>query len=427
MPIKQNNITFGVGKSILFSDFDGTLLPQSLHDVYNGSNEQKRNAVDGFNKYFSEIQDFSNSSHNKFEIIITTGRRLNRNNQEGFLPAYQRIRQEGIMLPRIKEIITAEGGDIFSFSENGDVSQTIKPEKAALVRKLTGWDNGLINKTLEDVSQKLNTSYEMVDEKGSYKLSLKLADNSKIQEFVDELQGALMDKIKCRIKKSDVKVDNNKTQGIVLYPLIEGQKLNKSFDVKMALEDAIKNDDFIIAAGDSSNDKEMLNIFNYVRKPENLFIPQKAEEITQEYVSLTRQEIDKLPIKLLFVKPNSPEKHSKKLEIYEFMKKQAELFPEKVMIVEETKLYGENNLLNAVKNAINNYAEKNSVFKNAWNGIVSNSDGANGVVNDVAKPKKSPFKIVAIALGVVALGVVAYKKIFATHKSNDDIEKANVK
>ena len=54
MPIKQSNLNFGAGKSILFSDFDGTLLPQSLHDVYNGNTEQKKNAVEGFNKYFSQ-------------------------------------------------------------------------------------------------------------------------------------------------------------------------------------------------------------------------------------------------------------------------------------------------------------------------------------------------------------------------------------
>ena len=54
----ENNINCTSGKSTLFTDFDGTFLPQPLHDLYNGSPAAKNEAVSNLNIYFSQIQDF---------------------------------------------------------------------------------------------------------------------------------------------------------------------------------------------------------------------------------------------------------------------------------------------------------------------------------------------------------------------------------
>ena len=402
-------ISFGAGKCILFTDFDGTFLPQSLRSIYNGSEEEKKSAVQGFNKYFSDFQDFITKTRNKFEIIITTGRRLNKQDKDGFLPTYQKMKEEGIKLPNIKELITSSGGDIYSFSQNGDINPQMQISKNHYMKKITGWDNDLINKTLKDISKELNVDYELVDDRGSYKLSLNISNKSKIDDFYSALKTTLEKKIKCKVKMGSINLDDgSKTYGIKLYPLIDGIKLNKSIDTKIALQTAIQNNDFIVIAGDASNDKEMLNIFNYIKMPNNKKIPTKASEITFDYILQTKKEIDALPIKLLFIKPTQLNNNDAgKLELYSFMQKQANLFPEKVSIVDETILHGENNFLKEIKKSIKNYAEKNQTFKEEWKNILN----SNIMTKQPDAHRKNIIFFVISAITLLGIGI--YKKFFA--------------
>ena len=58
-----------------------------------------------------------------------------------------------------------------------------------------------------------------------------------------------------------VQSKQKKTKGIKLKPLIGKHHIHKDFDTKIALKNTIRDNDFLIVAGDADNDKEALNIF----------------------------------------------------------------------------------------------------------------------------------------------------------------------
>ena len=167
---------------------------------------------------------------------------------------------------------------------------------------------------------------------------------------------------------ADVKVgDSTKMTGIKLQPKIDGHHIHKDFDVKLALKNAIKNDDLVIFAGNADNDKEALNIFNYASKQAQWKIPYEAHEINPDYVKAVKSEIDSLPIKILFVEPPINEMDPKILSLADFMKKTSELFPEKVEIIKQTEIGKNNNFLDSIKNAIKSYSNQNLAFAKNFN------------------------------------------------------------
>ncbi len=364
------NPSFQKGQTTLYSDFDGTLLAQPLHDIYQGDNAKKQASVNNFNKYFSEIQEFIDSTKGKFEIIITTGRRLFGDRKDGFEPTYQKMREEGIQLPKIKSIITTSGGDVYNFGENGIIERTPDPQKASLIKQASGWDNEQIIKTLDKIAEETQTAYDFVNTRGSYKLSIRVSDPAKIESFYKRLVKELEGKMTVKAKVGDVKVAltedlYTKMMGIKLEPRVDGHTLHKDFDTRIALKEAIKNGDFVIVAGDADNDKEALNIFRYITQPKEYKPPKSVGDITEDYIRSVRDEIESLPLKILFIRPKSGEVDTKMLTLSNFMQKTAELFPKKVQIVEQTQV-GENNyFLDAIKNAIQEFTENgaNSAIK----------------------------------------------------------------
>ena len=362
--LRNKNINFTAGKTVLYTDFDGTLLPESLYSAYNKNDKQKKVAIRSLNRYFSEIRNFADNKKNSLEIVITTGRTLNKDNDEGFNTTYKKFIKDNVNLPRFKEIITSDGGEAFSFMQDGKINPKAKQSKINLIKKLTGWDFNLVTEALDKASQKLQVSYEFIIKRGIYKFLLQISDKTKNKEFCDEFKKIINNSMQYGINICDF--DYNKysiKQGIQLYAMFNGHKIDKSFDIKLALKKAIKNDDLIIVAGNDSNDKEMLNLFNYIQNTSLKSVPKRAEDITLEYLKNIKSEIEALPIKILFIKPSKTENNQSKLSLYEFIKKQAKFFPDKVMIIDETKLYGKNKLLPAIKKIITNYAKENPAFQ----------------------------------------------------------------
>ena len=351
-----NKLNFTAGKSTLFTDFDGTFLPQPLNDVYSGSTAEAKEEAANFNKYFSQIQEFADKKKGNFDIIITTGRRLDWHQKSGFLPFFRELQDFGIKFPTIRSVITTEGGDIHDFLPDGSVNPIPNKAKADLVTQMSGWDNSKIKLALDEAAKETQTSYSFVNPKGSYALSIKLDDETKVDMFYKKLKDSLGQDINYRAKITEVKdyygdFSYVSSKGIKLEPKVDEHSLHKDFDVKIALQKAIREDDFIIVAGDASNDKEMLNIFRYVDDIKN--VPKTASDITQEYVSTIKDKIDNLPLKILFIRPNADD--ARKQELYEFVQKLQQLFPEKVQIVEQTFPGNRNNFLEAIENAINNH------------------------------------------------------------------------
>ena len=407
-----NGINFTSGKSTLFADFDGTFLPQPMTDVYSGDIVRKNNAVSDINKYFSQIQDFVSREKGDFDIVITTGRRLAWNRVKGFVPFLGEMKGFGIVFPKISRLITAEGGDVHDFLPDGSVNAVPNQDKKEMITRLSGWDNEKIKHTLDSIAKETDTTYSFVNPKGSYKLSIKLGDEKKLELFHQKLLEMLGKDMKFKSKITEVKEysgENSatKSRGIKMEPLVEGSKLHKDFDVKIAIKKAIQNNDFVLAAGDASNDKEMLNIFRYINYEGK--IPEIASDITPELVAKLKPEIDKLPLKILFVRPNPDE--VKKLPLLDFMKTLEHYFPEKVQIIEQTFPGKRNFFLEAVENAVN-------TFKNKGKGF-SSPQGQ--------PPKNKILKYILLGAAIASAGAFALKKIFLDAKEENIVQTSEQK
>lgn len=418
----RDSLSFTAGKTSLYTDFDGTFLADTLYDVYNGSAEDKKSKIGAFNKYFKDFQNLIDASKDKFEIIITTGRRLGNSVQEGFQETFQFMKNNSIQLPKIKALITTEGGDIHSFSPDGSITQVPDKEKSKLIKEMCGWDKYEISKSLDEISQKTPFNYSFENNRGSYKLSIQISDESKLDSVHQELQNSLKSKMQFTSRIANIKVYENdnassykEVRGIRMEPLINGQKIHKDFDVRIALKNAVKNNDFVVVAGDADNDKEMLNIFSYIGMDHK---PKRAGDITPEVLQHTKSDIDKLPIKILFIKPmleelalyDDPDKIK---QLYEFMQEQQKFFPDKVQIVDKTNVGVNNNFLKAVKNGITVFSRQNEAF---YNGIKDNPAYLKELGFDVpAKINKNRhlWPIVAIsggAIGLVSIGMSLKKR-----------------
>lgn len=394
--------SFKAGRATLYSDFDGTFLPQPLHDIYNGSSEAKERSVRNFNKYFRDFQNFIDSTKGKFSIIINTGRRLNGDNKDGFEPTLMKMRESGIVLPKIDSLITSSGGDIYKFNADGTLNPSKEMSKLLQIKKVCGWDNEEIVKALDIATEEIGCKYKFVNNRGSFKLSTVIDDTKKLSELKNRLSEILNPKMGIDISISDVTNNGRKQTGLKLSPLINNHHLHKDFDVKNALKNAISNNDFLIVAGDASNDKEALNIFRYLTNPPAGKIPTSSSEITTEYIDKVKSEIDKLPIKIMFIEPNLSCTDQRTLKLYEFMQSLEKQFPKKVKIVKETKLDGENNFLNSIKSAINEYSGENQIFSRNFNSKINK--------------KLSKSKLILI-LGTISLILIGLYHLYKKNKS----------
>jgi len=378
--------SFGAGKTSLYADFDETFAPKSLAPIRNNIAGEKQTLVSGYNKFFSQFQNFLNEKKGLFEINISTGRKVGTEHSRGFLSTYNVMRRAGVNFPQINSVITAEGGDIFKFSpKTGDLITAPLRGKLDIIKQKSGWDRKVVDQLVEQTAKEVQGTYRITDPRSSHKLSIVLDDNAKLQLFKDTLQQKFENAgINTNIHTSSHVLDYNPDGsknillGIKAEPLIDGQKIKKDFDVKLAIKDALKNKDFVIAAGDADNDKEMLNLFNYLGH-RDIKKAKDIKSLDKELISDLQKKIKDLPIGVIFVDHSaervSYHKEHKLLALSEFMKEQQKIFPDRVKIIKKSNLDDKNYLLDAIKELIisakiDKPAKKLKAFKYAAGSLV---------------------------------------------------------
>lgn len=353
MQIRQNiindyksNIAFGAGHITFYSDYDNTLMPKEFNHSVLGKKERpfdKKLFVQTFQPFHELIGRLGQN----FEYIITSGRN------------YYEIKHnvdnipEGVPFPMPKYFISANGADILEHSGKGfnyvftDASK-LKEEE---VKKISNWDAQKARLIVSDILQRYG--FEVIEsrinntsrEYGTYSIesslealgkqySIRFASIRKDENlhlniaFPNSMQDETLflkitQEIRASLEKTmkiDLLSEFGSSNGgighaggyrlINISPNINGESLTKIFDPKSILKKAISSDDMVIVAGDSSNDKEMLNIFGYLDLSKYPDFPvkkwsQNSDKFAQEVRSAVeylrknhalRQEIDALPV-----------------------------------------------------------------------------------------------------------------------------------
>lgn len=327
------NLAFKAKDVTLFSDFDGTFFQSS--------------AVN--NDYFQAFDDFRGERKDKFKIFITTGRRLE-GGSGGFLGTFNSLKSGGYKLPKLDGIITCEGGDVFLFNSKGEIDKTPLAQKRALMKQKTGWDFEFIMEGLKNISQKLGTEFTPVDKRSFHKISLVVDDSEKLEAFADEIDDFFIDnKISAGAELKQVNADSGKQLGIKLSPRMNGHHIHKDFDIFHALKNAQRENDFVIVAGNEKNDKELLNLFNYIGERRI----DSVEKIPKKGLEEMIAKIKKLPIGIIFVDSPDSAVSPKLAEMKKFIEAQQKLFPDKVRIISETKSGERNTLVQAARELVN--------------------------------------------------------------------------
>jgi len=324
-------LTFGAKDVTLYSDFDGTFL----------------RAKSDNQSYYQAFDDFRSERDGKFKIFITTGRRLEATNGHGFMYAYEGIRGENPKFPRLDGVVTSDGGDIFLIAENGTVDKTPLVAKRDAVRTKTGWNLETVKGGITQIAEDMHTGFSFADSPAFHRLVVYVNDpqqaeslNTATREFF-EANGISAE--------SYVKDVDGRT-ALKIAPVINGRRVHKDFDVKEAIASAQRENDFVIVAGNASNDKELLNLFNYIGESKI----DSVEKIPEKGLETMAERIRKLPVGVIFV--DSEENKYPKLRA--FMEKQQELFPDKVRIVKHSAKEDENVLVQACRELANKFFPK---------------------------------------------------------------------
>ncbi len=327
----KSDINFRAKNVTLYSDFDGTFL-QTYSD----------------GDYYRAFDDFRSERNGKFNMFITTGRSLD-SKSKGFLFEYDRLRAQHTYFPKIDGVVTAEGGDVFLMTSKGDIDTKPVMDKRLAVEEQTRWNIDRVQKGMQEIAERLQATFKIDNKKGFHRTRLFVPEDQDINVVRDEINKFLTDnninaetKIKTKDGNSYIKI----------APHINGRRLHKDFDVKQALKAAIKENDFVIVAGNAMNDREMLNLFNYIGEPRI----DEVRKISTQGLPDMIEAIRKLPIGVVFVNGSATDNKSQQ-ELLAFMEEQRKLFPEKVMIVEESKK-GENSLVNACRTLVESHFGK---------------------------------------------------------------------
>lgn len=202
------------------------------------------------------------------------------------------------------------------------------------------------------------------------------------QKFIESGGGSIY-----KLENGEYKLENKK----------QPTKLEKAFDVKKQLKLAKENDDFIIAAGNEYNDKEMLNIFSYVELPKNTKIPVRKEDISPllEQHPSVKKEIEELPLKIIFFKADN--EHSKYNEA--FYGEIHRVFPDKFETIEHKE--GENVFLENIKTSIKTYSKNSKRFKDALA-----KDGSREYLNELSLVKNNKWLWLLATPVIVGSGIL---------------------
>ena len=332
-------LSFKAKDVTLYSDFDGTFL-RSKSDTP---------------EYYQAFEDFKGERNGKFRIFITTGRHLENKDGSGFLRTYNNVRGENPNFPHISGVVTANGGDVFLMDEAGEIQRTPLIQKRLAVRAKTGWNFDSVRGALGNIAQQLGTTFTLQNEEDFHRMHLFVADDSKIEDFNREVgryfaQNGIS--AETHLKNIDGK------RALKIAPNINGRVVHKDFDVKEAVTLAQSQNDFVIVAGNAVNDKELLNLFNYIGEPKI----NAVEKIPADGLETMIEQIKKLPLGVVFVEAPEEKMSGEKLKMKEFMEAQQKLFPDKVRIIKQAGEKGENNLVQACRELTEKFFPKEKLF-----------------------------------------------------------------
>lgn len=369
---RLSNIKKYSGKVSLYTDFDETLMPLAFDAMKKNAQEEKSQYVDAYNKYFGKIQQYIREQKGNFEISITTGRKFAAGGPYDFIKAYKALIDAGVVFPKIKEVITEDGGDIYAFSKSGHLDTAPLKEKIDTISKATGWKKEKADKFVKESAKEFGVESSVVSRGSSHKLDVILSDSSVINEFFNTLLSKFNKaKIQVRMLIENIKYRTNgevleSGLGVRVEPLADGHVIRKDFDVKLKLKDAIKHGGYVIAAGDAPNDKEMLNIFNYLGA-KNIDSVEKINSLNKRAVEEFKKKLSKLPFGAIFVDHVFEQRNSAQyMDFYNlgvFMQQLQRLFPSRVKIIKKSNVATENLLLDAVKQLIADYKAEKNLFQ----------------------------------------------------------------
>ena len=296
--------SFKAGKIKVFSDFDKTFLPVShMRFVL----EAQRKNSKGLKDIFKSFAEFLTKTKKSLSFTITTGRTF------GEYAEMAELSREGKLgMPLPDALITKNGGDVHikvgtddAFYNGGEFPfkyDVTDKKKENYIKEHYQWDGDAIKKTFKDEYEAKGLriveadSEHSADDHGERSLfssgklskykhgdewSAGFRNDGKLKFFVlgpNDDSGKKADvikqmdeKIKAELEKKGIKylpanyeVKIRGRQGADLGPNIDGEPLTKAYDTKLAVKEAIANNDLVITAGDSSNDIDMINPVTYL-------------------------------------------------------------------------------------------------------------------------------------------------------------------
>ena len=394
----NNSISFKAGKTAVFTDFDKTYTPFSHVEMCEQNTlpegSERRHL---FNDYFQKIKDFSDTSKGKVLLTITTGRNLSE-----YKYVENKLKDKHLNYFAPDAIITKDGGDRFVRTEDRWKKDTNKTEQ--IKNETNGWDSLRIKIAIKDIIRQEFKNPVLIesgvnrtkDDYGDISLEAQLdtLPKDKAQNYVsftkDEDNAIeiafsnnlpterIKEKIEAYLKDNNIKavvkhypndyngfcpqiIDGHKEiipgNKMFIKPAPEDKQITKLYDVKNALKNVVRNksNDLIIAAGDDSNDEEMLNPLNYldiyginIDKDLPAFVILKDDRVLDA--------ISKMPFCSIIVGSSERLNHLREMD---------KLLREKginKMICIPDSLDKNNGFLNAIKTAMYNYAEQNPEY-----------------------------------------------------------------
>ena len=487
----RNQTSFTAGKVNLYTDFDGTYCPakhSTLHDP---------NANGFMNEYCNRINKFWQTTNGDVHFNITTGRTLGEYESISWLLKMRNFRlpfPETIITKDGSDRFVKTGTDT-DFYEQGKFPfnyHSPQKEKETEIKNLTNWDGDKIHAKLKRLANKYKIrlveadSENAVSDYGERSLfsSGKLdpddwkklpSQNGQIIEhtppvadyvlgsrndgklkfnlifppdygfcpernwiydnIVTDLKGYLdSKKIRYHMEWEPASDSNHHRISCSITPLFENGALTKLYDTKKALKEAVKNNDIVIAAGDGSNDFDMLNPLGYLEEDfikeceknsshkefYSKDITQRLEDLKRIYNGENSEYINGLRKEL---KQNGYLKQLEDLPIYSIVirKQNSKMQPlidtfsriNKVIVTEN------GSLDEGIKKIIKLHAEKNKAFKSAM------SEKFKILIFGAKKKSAQTVNYYKIGAGILLAGLIGFIGFKYLNKKSEEKDNEN--
>lgn len=391
----SSHVQFKSGHTFIYTDFDDTYMPFSHDEICKesplGYSNDRRNE---FNNHFSKINEFFETGKNKLTLLLTTGRSASE-----YCFVEKKIKDKNLAYHLPDVLISRNGAD--RFDRRSDKWAFDEKRKSKIEELAKGWNAEKIKNHISSIIKHINPSAFIMSvpvnrdgfsyEDLSLEYALKKEINPKKADYASFAQDEtgvievvfsknlnaqkIKDETARTLKNNSVSAVTDyypsdtrtwlpqfredgtyyvdKSNKMMIKPLIDGKRLSKLFDVKEEVKNIIINNtnDFVIAAGDEDNDEEMLNPLNYLDLYGVTVDKQKdADEILNDEKVLDA--IQKLPLSSLIVS-NSPN--------LEHLRKMGKILDEKGI----NKIHcvkNKDEYLNKIQKSMYNYAKQNDEY-----------------------------------------------------------------